>query len=153
MAKQFLKDGKQALKALLKIAESVPILGMVAKTCSKIYKISESVSTNNANCKKVASRFRCIEAILGKCAQEYQQSGINPTSKQTVCLTNLQDDLMKMEQLVETYVNQRRISKYWRSNQFKKKYEAIDKDIDASMQMLQAVQNNLNADKINESND
>ena len=137
-AKKYMENANESVKILTVFAEDFPIIGMVATACKKVYSLADQATTNKEDCKKVSERCRTIETIITNVAKNLQQAKADMTQDSLIQgAESLLKKLEEMEELVQNYITKGRIGRIIGGDTFKVKYESIDKDIDAAIQVLQ----------------
>ena len=87
-AAAFVGDAVAALKTVMDLAETVPVLGNIVEALQYVKSVADTATHNKKNCAKVSKHCEALALTLESCVLEYSKHG-GPKGNQVYGLKNL----------------------------------------------------------------
>ena len=134
-AAAFLGDAVAALKTVLDLAETVPVLGNIVEALQYVKSVADTATHNKKNCAKVSKRCEALALMLESCVREYSEHG-GPKRSQVHGLTDLSAGLGRMKTVVDKHANQGKLGCFLTAKNFKEEFDEVDKDIREALELV-----------------
>ncbi len=147
-AAAFAGDAVAALKTIMDLAETVPVLGNIVEALQYVKSVADTAEHNKKNCAKVSKRCEALALALESCVREYSEHG-GPKRSQVHGLTDLSAGLGRMKTVVDKHSKQGKLGRFLTANKFKEEFDEVDKEI---REALELVHFGLSADAVAQNN-
>ena len=134
-AAAFAGDAVAALKTIMDLAETVPVLGNIVEALQYVKSVADTATHNKKNCAKVSKRCEALALTLESCVREYSEHG-GPKRDQVRGLTDLSAGLGRMKTVVDKHSKQGKLGRFLTAKKFKEEFDEVDNDIRDALELV-----------------